>query len=99
MTALTTPFTGYDKIKGLIYTEKSNKQLADGNKYSFEVDASVDKKEVASLIKKFFNVEVIKVNIANLRSETTRFKGISGQTKTRKKAIVTLKAGQSINFN
>ena len=47
MTALTKPFAGYDKIKGLIYTEKSNKQLADGNKYSFEVDSSVDKKEVA----------------------------------------------------
>ena len=99
MTALTTPFAGYDKIKGLIYTEKSNKQLADGNKYTFEIDSSVDKKEIASLVKKFFNVEVIKVNIANLRSETTRFKGVSGQTKARKKAIVTLKEGQSINFN
>ena len=99
MTALTTPFAGYDKIKGLIYTEKSNKQLADGNKYTFEVDSSVDKKEIASLVKKFFNVEVIKVNIVNLRSEATKFKGVSGKTKARKKAIVTLKEGQSINFN
>ena len=99
MTALNTPFAGYDKIKGLIYTEKSNKQMADGNKYSFEIDSSVDKKEIVSLIKKFFNFEVIKVNIANLRSESTKFKGISGQTKARKKAIVTLKEGQSINFN
>lgn len=88
----------YDKIKGLIYTEKSNKQLADGNKYTFEVDSSCDKKEVANLIKKVFGVEVLKVNIANLRSETTRFKGVVGQTKSRKKAIVTLKQGQTINF-
>ncbi len=89
----------YDKIKGLIYTEKSNKQLADGNKYTFEVDTSCDKKEVASLIKKFFNVEVIKVNMVNVRSETKRFKGVLGQTKASKKAIVTLKEGQTINFN
>jgi len=54
---------------------------------------------ISSLIKKVFNVEVVKVNIANLRSETTKFKGVSGQTKARKKAIVTLKQGQSINFN
>ncbi len=94
-----TALLNYDKIKGLIYTEKSNKQLADGNKYCFEVDPSCNKKEIASLIKKIFNVEVIKVNIANLRAETTRFKGVSGQTKSRKKAIVTLKKGQSINFN
>lgn len=88
----------YDKIKGLIYTEKSNKQLADGNKYCFEVDKSCNKKEVASLIKKIFNVEVLKVNIANIRPETRRFRGIKGQTKARKKAIVTIKEGQSINF-
>ncbi len=94
-----TALLNYDKIKGLIYTEKSNKQLADGNKYSFEVDSSCTKKEISSLIKKIFNVEVVKVNVANLRSETTKFKGVIGKTKARKKAIVTLKQGQSINFN
>lgn len=94
-----TALLNYDKIKGLIYTEKSNKQLADGNKYSFEVDYSCDKKEIASLVKKLFNVEVTKVNIANIRPETKKFKGVAGQTKARKKAIVTLKEGQTINFN
>jgi hypothetical protein len=34
----------YDKIKSLIYTEKSNKQLVDG-KYHFEVNSSCSKKE------------------------------------------------------
>ncbi len=94
-----TALLNYDKIKGLIYTEKSNKQLAENNKYCFEVDVSCNKKEVASLIKKFFNVEVVKINIANIRSETKRFKGVAGQTKARKKAIITLKEGQTINFN
>lgn len=89
----------YDKIKGLVYTEKSNKQLADHNKYCFEIDKSCTKKEVASLIKSIFKVEVTKVNIANIRPDATSFRGTKGKTKARKKAIVTLKEGQSINFN
>ncbi|MDX2083298.1 MAG: 50S ribosomal protein L23 [Rickettsiales bacterium] len=87
----------FDKIKGLVYTEKSNQQLV-ANKYHFEVDASCNKAEVASLIKKTFAVEVEKINIINTHAKTKRFKGIEGKRKSYKKAIVTLKEGQSINF-
>lgn len=87
----------YDKIKGLVYTEKSNKQLPD-NKYHFEVDSSCHKGEIASLVKKIFNVEVDKINIINTKPKTKRFKGVEGKRKSYKKAIVTLKEGQSINF-
>lgn len=87
----------YDKIKGLIYTEKSNKQLADG-KYYFEIDSSCTKKSLKSLIKLFFGVDVEKVNVSNVTGKTKRFRGVIGQRKSYKKAIVTLKKGQSINF-
>ena len=87
----------YDKIKGLVYTEKSNKQLSD-NKYHFEVDSSCRKGEIASLVKKFFSVEVDKVNVINTKPKIKRFKGVEGKRKSYKKAIVTLKEGQSINF-
>jgi large subunit ribosomal protein L23 len=87
----------YDKIKGLIYTEKSNKQIVDG-KYHFEFDSSCSKNEIASLIKKIFGTEVEKVNIINTKSKTKRFKGIEGTRGSYKKAIITLKEGQSINF-
>jgi large subunit ribosomal protein L23 len=87
----------YDKIKGLVYTEKSNRQLVE-NKYHFEVDSSCDKKEIASLVKKIFGAEVEKVNIVNTHAKTKRFKGVEGKRKSYKKAIVTLKEGQSINF-
>ena len=89
----------YDKIKGLVYTEKTNKQLADHNKYTFEIDPSCTKKEVASLIKKIFKVDVVKVNIVNIKSENTKFRGIAGKTKARKKAVITLKEGNAIDFN
>ena len=87
----------FDKIKSLVYTEKSNKQIPDG-KYQFNVDASCTKDEVASLVKKSFGVEVEKVNIINTKSKVKRFKGIEGKTGAFKKAIVTLKKGQTINF-
>jgi large subunit ribosomal protein L23 len=94
-----TALLSYDKIKALVYTEKSNKQLADNNKYSFEVDTSCNKSEIASMVKKFFGAEVIKVNIVNAISKSKRFKGIESKTKLCKKAIVTIKEGQSINFS
>lgn len=93
-----TAMINYDKIKGLIYTEKSNKQISD-RKYYFHVDGSCRKSEVASLIKKIFNVNVEKVNAINVKSKSKKFKGVEGQTSAYKKIVVTLKQGQSINFS
>jgi len=92
-----TALFNYDKIKGLVYTEKSNKQLAEG-KYHFKVDASCNKKEIASLIKKAFGVEVQSINVLNTKPKPKRFKGVIGERSPYKKAIITLKDGQSINF-
>ncbi|MBM3590837.1 MAG: 50S ribosomal protein L23 [Alphaproteobacteria bacterium] len=86
-----------DKIKGLVYTEKSNTTASNG-KYTFEVDASCNKSEIKSLIKKIYNVEVEKVNIINTKSKNKRFKGIDGCTTSIKKAIIKLKENQTINF-
>lgn len=92
-----TALVNYDKIKGLVYTEKSNQQLANG-KYHFNVDSKITKSEIASLIKKVFGVEVAKVNVLNTKSKIKRFKGVEGTRGSYKKAIITLKEGQSINF-
>ena len=88
----------YDKITGLVYTEKSNKQISDG-KYQFKVQKDSNKKEISSLIKKIFAVDVEKVNIINTKSKIKRFKGVEGSKSSYKKAIVTIKQGQSINFS
>lgn len=92
-----TALLNYDKIKGLIYTEKSNKQLVDG-KYHFRVDGSCNKDEIASLIKKAFGSIVKKVNIINTKPKKKRFKGVEGTRGSYKKAIVTLEKDQSINL-
>jgi len=87
----------YDKIKGLVYTEKSNKVSAEG-KYTFEVDKNCTKSEIKSLIKKIYNVEVVKVNIINTKQKFKRFKGVLGTRGSIKKATITLKDNQTINF-
>ncbi len=88
----------FDKIKSLVYTEKSNSQLAIG-KYHFFVCSSCEKPEIASIIKRAFGVEVISVNIINTPAKSKRFKGTEGNRPGYKKAIVSLKEGQSINYS
>ena len=87
----------YDKINGLIYTEKSNKQL-EQNKYCFEVSNDCNKSEMKFLLKSIFGVDVIKINISNVSGKIKRFKGVVGKKSSYKKVLVTVKEGQSINF-
>ena len=87
----------YDKIKGLIYTEKSNKQL-EQNKYCFEVVNDCNKGEMKSLLKSIFGVDATKINVSNVTGKIKRFKGIIGKKSSYKKVLVTVKEGQSINF-
>ena len=92
-----TAILNYDKIKGLVYTEKSNGQLSLG-KYTFKIDKTCTKSQLKSLIKKIYNVEVIKVNIINTPEKNKRFKGVIGTKGSIKKATITLKDSQTINF-
>lgn len=93
-----TGIANFDKIFGLIYTEKSNSQTSKNGKYCFRISKDSNKKEVASLIKRLYNVNVIKVNIINAPEKIKRFKGIESASGSYKKAIITLDAGQLINF-
>lgn len=92
-----TSLFNYDKIRRLIYTEKSNRQLSDG-KYHFHVEKSCDKNEIASIIKKAFKVRIKKINVINTKPKIKIFRGIKGNKSSYKKVIVTLDEGNSINF-
>ena len=87
----------YDNIKKVIYTEKANKLLEE-NKYVFEVLVDCNKNDIKKSIEKVFDIEVVKVNIINSEGKTKKFKGREGKRKSCKKAIVTVKQGQSINY-
>ena len=87
----------YDKILTPIVTEKST-NLSELNKIVFKVPNKSNKKILKKSIEKIFKVNVIKVNIVNkqARSKTTRGRKI--KVPGYKKAIITLKKGQSIDL-
>jgi len=79
-----------------VITEKAT-YLAVENKYIFEVALKANKIEVRKAIEKLYGVNVIKINIIRSRGKKVTYGRISGVTKRTKKAIVTLKDGQSIS--
>jgi len=82
-------------VKPLI-TEKGT-YLASENKYIFEVAKDANKIEIKKAIEAVYNVSPIKVNIISVKGRKVRHGKVSGMTKDRKKAVVTLKSGESIN--
>ena len=87
----------YDIILSPIVTEKTNNQL-NNRKYSFSIDGSASKEDIKKSIETIFGVDVEKVNIINTEGKVKRFKGTIGKRSSIKKAIVTIKDGQEINF-
>tara|TARA_B100001063_G_scaffold122508_1_gene114410 strand:+ start:159 stop:452 length:294 start_codon:yes stop_codon:yes gene_type:complete len=86
-----------DSIRKPIVTEKAT-ILSEQNKTIFEVHKSANKKTIKKNIEKLFKVTVTKVNIINTK---TKFKIKQGKPSTKsgyKKAIITLKKGQSIDL-
>lgn len=85
-------------IKKAILSEKAYAQMA-RSIYSFKVDSRATKKEIASAVKKQFSVEVKKVNIIAQSSSRKKITGTRREVVILggKKAIVYLKAGQTIS--
>ena len=87
----------YDKIISPIVTEKSTK-LSEYNKIIFKVPINADKKNLKKNIEKIFKVNVVKVNIVNKQNRTKLARGQKVKISGFKKAIITLKKGQSIDL-
>ena len=88
-----------DIIKAPIITEKSANIAADEKTYVFKVDVKANKSQIKDAIEKIFNVKVEKVNTVNVKPKTKRVGRYSGLTNRKKKAIVKLKEGSSIELN
>ena len=83
-----------DVLKKPVLTEKSLALQTEENKYTFDVDLNANKTEV----KKLFNVKVEKVNIMNVKPKAKRMGRYEGKTNKRRKAIVKLAEGSTINY-
>ena len=79
-------------------TEKST-SLSEHNKVVFKVHRGANKKNIKKSIEKIFKVNVVKVNTINLKGKTKLVRGKKSIKSGYKKAIVTLKKGQSIDLS
>ena len=80
-----------------IVTEHSYDQM-ENNVYTSEVAKDSNKVEIRQAIEAIFNVSVVKVNTLNVKPKPKRVRYQVGQTRTWKKAMVTLKEGDTIEL-
>ena len=78
-------------------TEKST-LLSEYNKIVFKVHKSANKDSIKKSIEKIFKVNVIKINTINLKGKTKTVRNKKTFKSGYKKAIITLKKGQSIDL-
>ena len=87
----------YDKIVSPMVTEKST-NLSEQNKIVFKVPNKANKKNLKKNVEKIFKVNVTKINIINKQPRKKIVRGKKVKVKGFKKAIITLKKGQSIDL-
>ena len=87
----------FDKIISPIVTEKST-TLSEQNKIVFKVPRDANKINLKKNIEKIFKVNVTKINIVNKQNRTKVARGKKVMVQGYKKAIITLKKGQSIDL-
>ena len=80
-----------------VITEHSY-DMMEHNTYTFEVAKTANKVEIGQAIEAIFDVKVTKVNTLNVKSKPKRLRYQKGKTRTWKKAMVTLKEGDTIEI-
>lgn len=88
----------YDVIRRPLFTEKGQYIKEKENKILLEVHPEANKKTIKSAVEKVFNVKVEKVNIIMQKPKSVKYGRYVGATSKIKKAIVTLKKGEKLDF-
>ncbi len=83
-------------IKKPLVTERSTSQRTLENKYTFKVARNVSKIQIGKAIERLFNVKVLKVHTMTVKGKKRRMGRYEGIRPDWKKAIVTLKKGDTI---
>ncbi len=86
----------YQRLTSPIITEKST-MLSEQNKVVFRVPLEATKPQIKEAVEALFNVNVTGVNTLVVKGKTKFFRGVAGRRSDVKKAIVTLREGQSID--
>jgi large subunit ribosomal protein L23 len=85
-------------LKRPLITEKATFQKGEGNAVSFEVEGKANKKQIREAVEKLFKVKVEDVRTMNVAGKVKRRGRTVGLRPGWKKAVVTLKEGEKIEF-
>lgn len=88
----------HDIVLKPLLTEKMEFLKDDSGKYAFIVRKGTNKIEIREAIELIYNVTVTKVAVMNLHGKKRRIGWIQGRRSSWKKAVVTLKEGDSIEY-
>jgi len=88
----------YQVLVSPIVSEKSTRLADEGNQVAFEVRPDASKSEIKQAVELAYDVDVERVQVANVRGKVKRFGRTPGARSSWKKAYVRLKAGQDIDF-
>ena len=85
-----------------ILSEKINKQTEKMNRYAFVVSRKANKLEIKKAVQEFYGIQVIDVNTAVMpgkaKSRNTKAGVVSGRKSAKKKAYITVAAGETIDL-
>jgi large subunit ribosomal protein L23 len=82
-----------------VISEKATQVAEKSNQVVFKVLRDASKPEIKAAVELLFKVEVAAVNVVNVKGKTKRFGRNIGRRDHVKKAYVSLKAGQELNFS
>lgn len=88
----------HDVVIRALVTEKGTRMREGGNKYLFQVHPTANKIEIKHAVEQIFSVHVEEVRTQNVSGKLKRMGAFSGRRASWKKAIVTLKQGDTIEL-
>ena len=88
----------FDVLRAPKMSEKTLSLKEEANQFAFEVDQRANKIQIKESIEKSFKVSVLKVRTMNVRGKKKRLGRYQGLKSSWKKAIITLKEGDTIEY-
>ena len=88
----------FDVLRAPQMSEKTLSLKEEANQFAFEVDPGSNKIQIKESIEKSFKVSVLKVRTMNVRGKKKRLGRYQGRKSSWKKALVTLKEGDTIEY-
>ena len=88
----------FDVLRAPKMSEKTLSLKEEANQFAFEVDQRANKIQIKESVEKSFKVSVLKVRTMNVRGKKKRLGRYQGLKSSWKKAIITLKEGDTIEY-